>query len=254
MHKQRYFIHLCFKGTEYSGWQIQPTARTIQGVLEHTLSTILQEPVHTIGAGRTDAGVHAKSFFAHFDVDSFSSEEKEKTIFRMNNHLPKDIAIYDIYEVHGHAHARFDAVARTYEYTIIQKKSPFLNDYAYFLPYELNVSKMNDASELLCTYEDFESFARVHSDTKTHICNVSKAIWEKEDNIIKFTIKADRFLRNMVRAIVGTIIEIGREKTTMEAFKRIIESKDRRKAGYSVPAKGLSLSSIEYPTDLVTIN
>ncbi len=253
MHKQRYFIHLCFKGTAYSGWQIQPNAKTVQGALEHTLSTLLQEPVHTVGAGRTDAGVHAKSFFVHIDANPNAFRNKDNIIFRINNHLPKDIAIYNIYVVHEKAHARFDAMARTYEYTIIQKKDPFLDDYAYFLPYELDIRKMNKASSCLIYNKDFQSFAKIHSDTKTHICNVSYAKWEKDKNVITFTIKADRFLRNMVRAIVGTIIDVGKERMTMETFKKVIESKDRCMAGYSVPAKGLSLLSVEYPSDLVTL-
>ncbi len=253
MQKQRYFIHLCYKGTNYSGWQIQPNATTIQGELEQSLSTILNESIHLIGAGRTDAGVHAKSFYAHFEANADNLKEKKHTIFRINNYLPRAIAIYDIFPVHNNAHARFDAISRIYDYTIIQKKDPFLDEYAYFLPYPLNIEKMNKAAEILCKEKDFQSFAKLHSSTKTFICNLQYARWEKSGNIIKFSICADRFLRNMVRAIVGTIIEIGKERITMDTLKKIIKSKNRSEAGYSVPAKGLTLIDIEYPSDLIKL-
>ncbi len=258
----RYFIRLSYNGAAYHGWQSQPNAVSVQQKIEGALSTVLRIPVTIVGAGRTDAGVHAREMYAHFDLpDSNQSLDHADNVVRiilsLNRLIGKDIAIYNIFRVADDAHARFDACERKYKYFITYDKTPFLNALCWHSPSELDLTKMNEAAELLLKTEDFTSFAKLHSDSKTNICDVREALWEpvKEDNDIGslighgivFTITADRFLRNMVRAIVGTLVDVGRGKLSLYDFKSIIEKKDRCSAGISMPASGLFLWSVKYP-------
>jgi len=240
----RYFIELAYNGTNYHGWQIQPNAASVQETLNKALSTILKTTIDVAGAGRTDTGVHAKQMFAHFDFDS--EINVPQLVHKLNSYLPKDIAIYTIHKVHEEAHARFDAKKRTYEYRIHQQKDVFENENSWYCQNELNVEKMNQACKVLFEYTDFECFSKVNTEVNTFNCKIYEAHWEQKDNQLLFTISADRFLRNMVRAIVGTMINIGLEKITLHDLKTIIESKDRSQAGFSVPALGLYLTKIEY--------
>lgn len=240
----RYFIHLAYKGTNYHGWQSQPDAISIQECIEKALQTLLRNPISIVGAGRTDSGVHAKEMFAHFDFNE--NIDAKKLVRKLNSFLPKDIAIFNILNVHDEAHARFDATKRTYEYYIHTQKNAFECDDSWYYSHVLNLEKMNEACKILFDYIDFECFSKTHTDVNTFNCKIHEAFWKQNGNQLVFTISADRFLRNMVRAIVGTMINIGLEKITLEDFKKIIESKNRNKAGFSVPAHGLYLSKIEY--------
>jgi len=246
MEFQRYFIQLRFKGTRYHGWQIQPNAATVQKVVEKALTTLLRESIAVTGAGRTDTGVHASFFMAHFDS---TNREVDNTdfIYKLNGFLPVDIAVHSIRKVPDNAHARFDAVSRTYKYYISRKKNPFKEDTAYRYLNPLDIKKMNEAAQILFEYNDFTSFSKLHTQVKTHRCKILEAEWKEEDTMLVFTIKADRFLRNMVRAIVGTLLEVGKGKVDNKNFRKIIETKDRGKAGTSVPAHGLFLVDIAYP-------
>ena len=248
--KERYFIQLSYKGTNYHGWQIQPNATTVQELLTKAFSTILQEDIEITGAGRTDSGVHASFFVAHFESKQQGLDKDLKLVFKLNNFLPRDIAIFRIVKVNNKAHARFDATERTYRYYIHQRKDVFINNFSWYLPVDLNVEFMNKASRLLLTYDDFTSFSKINTDVKTNICKVTESRWSKDDYRLIFTIKADRFLRNMVRAIVGTLIDVGKEKITLDNFKQIIENKNRSDAGTSVPAHGLFLEDISYPQEV----
>ena len=249
--KHRYFIQLSYKGTNYHGWQIQPNAATIQETLEKALSTILKEKNEIVGAGRTDTGDHAKLFYTHFDSTKKELGKDKKVLFQLNGILPKDLAVYKIFAVPDDTHARFDALYRTYEYHIHTRKDPFLDDYSCFLYGNLDIEKMNRAAELLSDYTDFTSFSKLHTDVQTNDCKIIQAEWKKENHRLIFTIKADRFLRGMVRAIVGTMLDLGLDKICLAEFCKIIEDKDRSKAGYSIPAHGLSLVHIEYPKGLI---
>ncbi len=246
----RYFIFLQYKGTAYHGWQKQPNAVTVQQVLEDKLSVLLKSKIETTGAGRTDTGVHAREFAAHFDLE-FPLPEKEHFLYKINSLLPYDISALDIREVMSQANARFDAISRTYEYHLSTVKDPFRTEYAFFYPWKLDIEKMNEASAKLFLYNDFTSFSKLHTDVKTNNCKVVFANWENSNNQIVFTITADRFLRNMVRAIVGTLIEVGKNKISIEEFCEIIEKKDRCSAGTSVPAHGLYLTKIDYPLSVL---
>lgn len=241
----RYFIEFAYKGTNYHGWQYQPNATSVQETLTKALSTILKKDIDLVGAGRTDAGVHAKQMFAHFDYDS--EIDAHHLVHKLNSFLPKDIAVLNLHKVHNDAHARFDATKRTYEYHIHTKKDVFESDDSWYYQNELNVEKMNEACKILFNHIDFECFSKVHTDVNTFNCTIFEAHWESFGNQLIFTISADRFLRNMVRAIVGTMITIGLEKISLTDFNTIIESKDRNKAGFSVPAHGLFLTKVEYP-------
>lgn len=243
----RYFIYLSYNGTRYHGWQIQPNALTVQETLNNAMSTMLQEEIETVGVGRTDTGVHASFFTAHFESFKNKLDRDEKWVYKLNVILPDDIAIDKITRVSPDANARFDALSRTYKYYISKKKDPFNREFSYHLYGQLDVNKMNKVSLLLYDYADFTSFSKLHSDVKTNNCRVSLVKWEQTGNKIIFTIKADRFLRNMVRAIVGTLLEVGRGKLGINEFKKIIESKDRSQAAASAPAHGLFLTNIEYP-------
>ena len=240
----RYFIELSYKGTNYHGWQIQPDASSVQEEITKALATILQEKILLVGAGRTDAGVHASQMFAHVDTVKKLTDDY---VHKLNAILPNDIVIKSIKEVSDETHARFDAVSRTYEYRILLGRDPFLLETTWQLHQKnLQIEKMNEAANLLFKYEDFESFSKVKTDVNTFNCTIMKAVWILEDKHLIFHIKANRFLRNMVRAIVGTLIEVGLGKKTVEDFRKIIESKKRSEAGLSVPAKGLFLTEVCY--------
>ena len=246
---QRYFIQLSYDGTSYHGWQIQPNGISIQEAVEKALSVVARETVALTGAGRTDAGVHASFYVAHFDTENLNLDNK-KVIHNLNCLLPADIAIQNICKVASEAHARFDAINRTYKYYLTKSKDPFLRQYAAKEARIPDRLKMNDAACKLFNYEDFTSFSKLGTDVKTNNCKVDIAEWIDEGNRFVFTIRADRFLRNMVRAIVGTLLEVGFGKLTIDDFCKIIEAKDRCAAGASVPAKGLFLVDIGYPEEL----
>jgi tRNA pseudouridine38-40 synthase len=251
---QRYFIKIAYDGTNYHGWQSQDNANTVQAELEKALSVLLSENIEVTGAGRTDTGVHAREYYAHFDLDT--PVEKSKTdqiLYHLNSVIPEDIAAFLIFPVKNDVHARFTAISRTYKYYISRKKNPFFNKYSWNIYGELDVKKMNDASKILFEYIDFTSFSKLHTDVKTNNCKIKQAEWAEENNMLVFTIKADRFLRNMVRAIVGTILDVGKNKIDKDGFRKVIENKNRSDAGYSVPAKGLFLDKIEYPPDIIMI-
>jgi tRNA pseudouridine38-40 synthase len=249
---QRYFIQLSYNGTAYHGWQIQEnTFSTVQQVLNEMLSRLLNHPVFITGCGRTDAGVHAKDFFAHFDSEIDLMADAGKWIFKFNHALPTDIVIHKIIPVHEKANARFDAVARTYQYFISRKKNPFQTDKACFFYGALNVDEMNKAAAILFEHIDFSAFAKSNTQNATNNCKLMKAVWAEEGDLLVFTISADRFLRNMVRAIVGTLLDVGKGKINLDDFRKVIESKDRSEAGFSVPACGLYLMKVEYPKTLI---
>ena len=241
----RYFLEFAYKGTHYHGWQYQPNAISVQETLNKALTTLFKKEIDLVGAGRTDTGVHAKQMFAHFDLEE--SIDIPFYIHKLNSFLPKDIAIVNIYLVHDNAHARFDAIKRTYEYHIHTKKDAFESDDSWYYQNELNVDKMNEACKILFNHSDFECFSKVNTDVNTFKCTIYEANWTQENSRLVFTISADRFLRNMVRAIVGTMVNIGLEKISVDHLTEIIESKDRNKAGFSVPAQGLYLTKVEYP-------
>jgi tRNA pseudouridine38-40 synthase len=246
----RYFIFISYKGTSYHGWQVQPNSVTVQKILDGALSTILSEKISTVGAGRTDTGVHALVFCAHFDSGSDKPDDPENLIRKLNSFLPKDISVSSIRKVKPDANARFTALSRTYKYFISRKKDPFSEDSSWYLHGEIDVQSMNNAADLLLKYSDFTSFSKLHTDVKTNNCKIYQAGWELKGNQLIFTIKADRFLRNMVRAIVGTMIEIGTGKIDLQEFENIIREKERSRAGKSALAKGLFLVDIEYPEDI----
>jgi len=244
----RYFLELSYKGTHYHGWQTQPNAVSIQESIEKALSTLLGFPTSIMGAGRTDAGVHAKQMFAHFDSNNVV--DTQQLTYRLNRFLPADIAIHNIHQVQPDAHARFDAIARSYTYRVHTKKNPFLQETSWYYAKELDFEMMNKAAKALLFFEDFQSFSKTHTDVKTYICDISEAYWEQNGSEWHFHITANRFLRNMVRAIVGTLIEIGLHKISIDELVQIIEAKDRSKAGFSVPAHGLYLTKIVYPNQI----
>ena len=247
--KQRYFIEISYNGKNYHGWQVQPNAITVQEVLNDCLTKLLREQIHVVGAGRTDAGVHAMQFFAHFDLVK-KVENVPKFLNRLNSFLPKDIAAKSLLEVVGGAHARFDAIARTYEYFVVQQKNPFQENVAHLIRNPINKEAMNQAAKRLFEFKDFTSFSKSDTQTKTNNCKIIKAHWQEREGLLVFTIKADRFLRNMVRAIVGTLLEVGLGKMTEEEFINVINSKDRSEAGTSVPAHGLYLQEVSYPNGI----
>ncbi|MAP55380.1 tRNA pseudouridine(38-40) synthase TruA [Altibacter sp.] len=248
----RYFIEISYNGKNYHGWQVQPDAISVQEVLEKSLSTLLRKEIKVTGAGRTDTGVHAKQMFAHFDTEAL--EDASVLQFRLNSLLPKDISVKHILEVKEEAHARFDAIEREYIYVINLEKDPFSTDLAYLIHQKPSVVLMNQAAKILLDYTNFQCFSRSRTDVKTYHCKVSKAFWKEENRQLVFTIVADRFLRNMVRAIVGTLLEVGFEKITLDDFHTILKSKDRTKAGASAPAHGLFLTRVQYPKRIFVNN
>jgi tRNA pseudouridine38-40 synthase len=248
---QRYFIQLAYKGTNFHGWQIQENAPTIQAEINKALSILLNQSIETIGCGRTDTGVHATEYFAHFD--SLEIKDISNLIFKLNKFLSQDIAVYNIWKVNNNANARFDAIERTYNYFITKHKDPFLTESAYYYYGYLDINKMNKACEILLTYHDFEAFSKSNSQVNNFICQISYAKWTEKNNLLIFEITANRFLRNMVRAIVGTMLEIGKGNMNLEEFKQVIESKNRSNAGFSVPAHGLFLSKVKYPNSIFDV-
>ena len=249
--EQRYFIELAFKGTAYNGWQVQPNGMGVQQVIEENLAILIKEKVRLTGAGRTDTGVHASYFVAHFTSGSEFMILPGEILRKLNHMLPDDIAIYSIFPVSPADHSRFSAISRTYKYFISLRKNPFKKEISYQLNTMPDKDAMNKAAEELLKYNDFGSFCRTGTNVKNHICRVHLAQWEQYDEMLIFTIQANRFLRNMVRAIVGTLIDTGYGKITVEGFREIIEAKDRSKARTSAPAQGLFLTDIEYPPGLL---
>ncbi|MEO1033374.1 MAG: tRNA pseudouridine(38-40) synthase TruA [Bacteroidota bacterium] len=244
----RYFLELSYNGKAYHGWQNQPNAISVQEVLEKALSTILKYQIAIVGAGRTDTGVHASKMVAHFDFENELSSKD--LVYKLNSFLPKDIAIHSIYGVNSEAHARFDAISRTYHYKVSKSKNVFDYDFAYQIQLPLDVKAMNEACEILFKYKDFQCFSKSNTDVKTYYCDIKEAFWTKNADALVFTITANRFLRNMVRAIVGTMVNIGLGKLKPKDLHEIIASKDRSRAGFSAPAHGLYLVEIIYPDDI----
>lgn len=240
----RYFIELAYNGTSYHGWQYQPNAASVQETLNKTISLLLGETIEVTGAGRTDTGVHAKQMFAHFDCEAWFEISQLK--HKLNSFLPKDIAVTGIIPVADDAHARFDAKKRTYEYHIHLHKEVFLENLSWYHHHQLDVDKMGQAAKLLFKYTDFQCFSKTNTDVGTFNCRISEAVWKQTGQQLVFEISADRFLRNMVRAIVGTLVNVGLHKIGLTEFEDILKSKDRSRAGFSVPAHGLYLTKIEY--------
>lgn len=246
---QRYFIELSYNGTDYHGWQIQPNAMTVQECLDKALSVYFRQPVVTLGCGRTDAGVHATEFFAHFDLQV--SEEKpvnvERSVTGINSLLPYQIAVKRVFPVDADAHARFDATERAYHYHLHFHKDPFKLERSWLFKAELDVDAMNEGAKIILEYTDFSCFSKSNTQTFTNNCKVTEAYFEQKDDGLQFTIRADRFLRNMVRAIVGTLVRVGKKEINLVQLREIIESKNRSNAGQSVPACGLYLVNVVYP-------
>ncbi|HPE34500.1 MAG TPA: tRNA pseudouridine synthase A [Bacteroidales bacterium] len=243
----RYFMELAYDGTSYHGWQVQTGATSLQELIEKGLRYKAGFTGRITGCGRTDAGVHARQFFAHFDFDELLSEEAlGRLAGDLNRYFPDDVVIFRIFRVKDEAHSRYDALSRTYEYNIALRPDPFNRFYTWHLHFKPDFEKMNLASAILMEYTDFTSFSKLHSDAITNICHVTQAEWKEDDGLLVFRITADRFLRNMVRAVVGTIIDVGRGKTSLEDFRQIIESRNRQNAGFSVPARALFLQSVVY--------
>ena len=241
----RYFIELQYDGAAYCGWQRQPDAVTVQGVIEEKLSMLLRVPTEIVGAGRTDTGVNASFYTAHFDAEQ--GIDTTQLCYKMNKVLPMDIAIMRIYEVRESLHARFDAKQREYTYFLTPHKSPFRRYSAWYFTADIDVERMNEAAAKLFEYEDFTSFAKLNSNNKTNICHISYARWRvEEDGTLRFTIRADRFLRNMVRAIVGTLVDVGRGRYSVAEFEDIILSRDLSRCSAGAPACGLFLSDVKY--------
>ena len=246
---KRFFIILSYNGKNYCGWQIQPNAISVQQTLQESMSTILRQKIDIVGAGRTDSGVHARNMAAHFDWDEDDLDTGDLTV-KLNRFLPKDISIHTIKEVAFDAHARFSALSRTYSYCITQNKDPFLHEFKYRVSFNPDIELMNQLCTILLDTDDFTSFSKLHTDVKTNICKVKHAYWEKVDDDYIFTIQADRFLRNMVRSIVGTLLQAGRGRLNESEFLQIIAAKDRSAAGESAPSHALFLEEVDYPEDI----
>jgi tRNA pseudouridine38-40 synthase len=246
----RYLLALAYNGKNYHGWQKQHNAHTVQQELETKLSLLLGENIETLGCGRTDTGVHAKAYTAHFDAQK-PIEALDKMVFKLNQMLPEDIAVYNCMNVGDKFNARFDAEWREYEYHLTQVPDPFAQDLAWYQYGQLNTDKMNEAAALLLQHQNFECFSKVHTQVNNFNCEVMHAKWTTHENKLIFTIRANRFLRNMVRAIVGTLIEVGRNQLTTDQFQQILNSRNRSEAGQSVPAHGLFLTRIYYPPHLL---
>jgi len=243
----RYFLELSYNGEGYCGWQIQPNGSTVQQDIEQALSTVLRTDTPIVGAGRTDAGVHARRMYAHFDTARLI-EKPEQLLRSLNYMCGKHIAFSRLLPVAPDAHARFDATARTYKYFVTERKSPFLYQLAWLTPYRLDYEAMNEAAKILLSTRDFTSFAKLHTDVKTNICHVTRAEWTHlQPGLWVFTITADRFLRNMVRAVVGTLVDVGRGRLTVDGFAEIITARNRCSAGASMPGHALYLWDVEYP-------
>lgn len=247
----RYFVRLAFVGTRFHGWQMQENAVSVQQHINNAFTILLQQDIQLTGCGRTDTGVHARDYIAHYDFQHCNSHiERLDLVFRLNRFLPRDIVIKEILPVKNDAHARFSALSRTYEYHINRVKHPFSDGFAYYIFGDLDVALMNIGADLLSTYSDFSSFSKSGTQVKTNLCDITYARWENRGNQLVFTIKANRFLRNMVRAIVGTLIDLGKGTIDVDLLQKIIEKRSRSAAGFSVPACGLFLTQIEYPQDI----
>lgn len=240
----RYFLDLAYKGTNYHGWQVQPNAITVQEVLNKVLSTLFREEIQTVGSGRTDTGVHAEQQIVHFDISK--ELDTARMVYKINAMLPNDLACKELFLVDDEKHARFDAKKRGYEYRIKLARDPFCLETTYQCPYELNIGPMNEAAKLLLGEQDFETFSKAHGASDHYRCDLYKAEWVLDGNDLIFTIEANRFLRGMVRAIVGTLLDVGRGKLMVKDFKEILEAKDRSKASGAAPARGLFLNKVEY--------
>lgn len=249
---QRYFIQLAYKGTNYHGWQIQDNAHSIQAELNKSLSLLLNQTIETVGCGRTDTGVHATEYYAHFDCNKNISDIPQ-LIFKLNKILSQNIAIYNILKVRNDANARFDAIDRTYQYYITTRKDPFLTESTYYYYGNLDIDLMNKAAQILLSYKDFEAFSKTNTQVNNYICHIYHAEWTIKDHLLIFEIRANRFLRNMVRAIVGTLLEVGKGNMNLEEFKQVIESKNRCNAGNSVPAHALFLTKVNYPQSIFNV-
>jgi tRNA pseudouridine38-40 synthase len=251
----RYFIHISYNGTGYYGWQIQANKPTIEAELERSMSLLLSENVDLTGCGRTDTGVNARNFYAHFDHSPMTNDQITDLIRRLNRFISRNIKVLNIYSMaKNDANARFDALKRTYKYFVSTDKQPFLNDFCLFFPHRIDLKAMNNAAEYLLHYEDFTSFSKAKTQVKTNICHIEKAQWTRENDLYVFEIKANRFLRNMVRAIVGTLLEVGRGKISAEDFRKIIEEKDRKAAATSVIGSALFLETVEYNPAIFNTN
>ena len=251
--KRRYFLYCSYNGAAYCGWQVQPNGLAVQEVLQHALRTVLRAPrLEVVGAGRTDAGVHARLMVAHFDAD-LDGRSWADWLAKWNSLLPADVAVHDVRPVRAEAHARFDAVARRYEYHMVLHKDVFRTGLAARLHHAPDFERMNEAARLLLGRHDFTSFSKLHTDVKTNICTVTHAEWTQRDGEWVFAIEADRFLRNMVRAVVGTLLEVGRGRMPVDGFARVIEARDRCRAGTSAPAQGLYLVDVRYPDELFDV-
>jgi len=246
----RYFIELSYDGTPFVGWQRQPSGDSVQSCLEDALSILFRKPLSIVGAGRTDAGVHAHQLFAHVDLDEHVDQD---LTFRLNKLLPKEIAVRNIIAVAQDAHARFDAVSRIYRYHITTQKNPFLQKRSYQFAKPLDLDLMNQAAKILIDHEDFKCFSKSKTDVKTYVCDIQQVHWQQNGSELVFFIQANRFLRNMVRAIVGTLIEVGLRKISISDFEAILASRDRSQAGYSVPAHGLYLEKVNYPKHIFAV-
>jgi tRNA pseudouridine38-40 synthase len=244
----RYFLQLAYRGTRYHGWQRQPNGLSVQEVIETALTTVLRETIAIVGSGRTDAGVHAGEQFAHFETDAPLPVQLLRSL---NSLVPNDIAFYDCFPVRADDHARYTAAFRYYQYHIIRRKDPFRDGLAYVFTLPLAVERMNEAAGKLLNHTDFESFSKVKTDVKTFTCRIDSAYWDSvPTGELIFHIRADRFLRGMVRAIVGTLLAVGQGRLTVDQFEQIIRARDRRQAGRAAPAEGLSLVEVGYPTDV----
>jgi len=242
----RYFLELSYKGTYYHGWQSQKNAVAIQEVIEKVLSNILSKEIAIVGSSRTDTGVHAEQQFAHFDFEK-NLNARDFT-FKLNNVLPRDVAVNNLYQVPSTAHARFDAISRTYQYRIVQQKNPFKEKLAYYYKVNLDLDKMNQACQIILINDNFECFSRVKTEVKNFVCDIQHCVWGIFDGMLTFEIQSNRFLRGMVRALVGTILDVGRGKKELTELQNIIDSRDRRQAGRAAPAHGLFLTKVEYPS------
>lgn len=244
----RYFICLSYNGSAFCGWQIQENANSVQEELQKALSTLFREPISVTGAGRTDSGVHAKNYIAHFDSQTVIQDGTHLT-YKLNAILPKEIAVHNIFKVHDTAHARFDAISRTYKYYVHTNKDPFDSGFSMFVhPHKMDIEKMNEAAKYFLGEQDFSSLEKVNGGNKTSICNVTYARWEQTgENSYLFTVTANRFLRNMVRAMVGSLLEVGAGKRNPEWIKEMLAAKNRCSAGQSVPGKALFLVEVKYP-------
>jgi tRNA pseudouridine38-40 synthase len=242
----RYFIELAYKGTEYHGWQVQNNAPSVQQKLNEAISILTRQPIETMGCGRTDAGVHATQFYAHLDFNE-PIESLSEFSRRLNSILPSDISVFDTHLVDISAHARFDAISRSYSYYIAKRKNIFQPDHVWFCPFTLNISAMQELSDLLLQHTDYGCFSKAGGQQFTNLCTISEATWIEHENGIQFKISANRFLRGMVRAIVGTMMDAGKNKLSKDQFLHILRSGDRKLAGHAVPAHGLFLEQITYP-------